>query len=582
MCEPVQNIDQYFVERNNVLFVPIENENYTENSLAIMNRGEVNDKLAKSITTLNRNVIEINSGIGGLSVALMDFYKTAKVYFYESNDVYQKILRNNLEKYKFPTIKYKIFDQFRSIPIDFKNSVIVINLHKDCRDSSIDYEKILQDNYQNIRNVIIVTNNKKDLKETISKYNCQIKEYEGNYLQFCKPIIEEKEEVDIENIPKTIPRYENNNFFKNPSSWKEELRKFIKKTLSIITNNEIILDKMTSDEAMVIWIRAFTSDLWDPNPENNYQILEYFGDYVMKLTFNDFLLKENPDLSESQATSLLRTYVSKIVQGSISNKLGFPRYIRSPIEVSTSVAEDILESFFGGLMSIADKVFRQGMGYGLAYNFVTYIYTEIEPIDISRGIDPNKTLVKNIFNRLEWSSDPKDYESFENIGDKWTFMLTWPLKARNFLKTKNITSDVLVVVRDFRTQKAAESSAYSEAISILNNLGITTEFSIKEQEKRRQKGQNQFARLYRQALDKAATQGYIELDFKFPTPSSNKKDSKRYIYMSGQDSEGKSNSMLILPIDNSIKFNSKFERENYWKIYALGYYIKYNVHEFPR
>lgn len=577
-----QNIDQYFVERNGVKFSPVEDRNYTNDSLAVMQKGDLYDKLADSITRLGVDIIEVNPGIGGLSFALLDWYKTRQVSLYESNRIYQDILRNNLEAYKFPRNKYQLFNEFRTVPVSSRNVILVINLQRDCRDSFPNYPVILKRNQTKVKSVVVISNDPEKLVSNVEGYACVSKAVGDLNIQICQPIRKEILEVDVEKIPETNPRYEQAIFFQNPSKWQEELRSFIRNLLSIITKNEKILEGLTSDKAMEVWTRAFTSDLWNPKPEANYQILEYYGDTVMKITFDAFLLKENPELDEAQATSLRIAYVSKIVQGAISNKLDLPKHIRSPIEVSTSVAEDLLEAFFGALMTVGDTVFKQGMGYGLAYNFTKYLYTSIYPVDISKGVDPNKTQVKNIYNRLEWGKDPGDFEVYEQSEDQWTLTLKWPAAARSFVRDKGISSDILVVSSNNRTVKAAESRAYQMAIDRLSQLGITTEFSIREQKRRQERGQSQFSELYRQGLTQAVAQGYTDFEFEWPIPSADKKRPRRYVQMQGRLPDGDLIPLVTLPIDTSLTFRNNKEYQEYWKSYALGYYIKYGSQEYPQ
>ena len=576
MCEPtkqLQNIDQYFVKRNAISINPLDKINYLENALAIMNTGNHNDKLADSINSLSNNIIEINPGIGGLSMALLDWFKTKQLIMYENNKIYQSILRNNLEQYKFPSNNYQILDNFNTVPNNIRDIILVINLHKDCVDKPFEYITTLKKNRYKIKYAFIIGLSEDKFTENIDGYTSQIKKTETINIQTCVPIKMEKKELDINDISEIKPEYESKIFYTSPQRWRDELKKFIYKTLQLILTNTQILNMLTSNMAMDIWVRAFTSDYWDPDPTKNYQILEYYGDSVMKETFDGFLLKQNPDLDEAQATQLRITYVSKIVQNNISKKLGLPRYMRTPTTISTSVAEDLLEAFYGALMTVGDTVFKQGMGYGLAYNLTKYIYTNIYPIDTSKSSDPNKTQVKNIFNKLEWGKDTQDFINEEQYNDQWTFTLLWPPNAKPLLQSKNIRSEILVTTKGHRTVKAAESKLYKLAIDRLNQLGITLEYANSQQKKSKKKD-NQYQELYDQAADGV----YTDLKFEFIMGYMGKK----YIQLQGTLPDDTIISLITLPIDDSIKFTKNHMLEQYWKIYILAYYIKYGKQEYPQ
>ena len=115
-------------------------------------------------------------------------------------------------------------------------------------------------------------------------------------------------------------------------------------------------------------------------------------------------------------SELKSKYISKAFQAQVGWKLGFEKWVRIRVEKTTNIAEDLLESYFGGLLRVADTVFKFGAGYGLTYNMVVKIF---EGITIDRALSKGrpKTQMKEIFEKLHWGVPVETFEQGMEYND---------------------------------------------------------------------------------------------------------------------------------------------------------------------
>lgn len=156
---------------------------------------------------------------------------------------------------------------------------------------------------------------------------------------------------------------------KNPARELNELRLFLRGTLSKVFDKSDV-DLLLTDENMnSYWMPAFTHRSYDPTPDRNYEKLEYWGDSALKLAFRNFLATTYKDLNESELSNLSNHYMSTEEQASLSSNLGLPKYIRSYVPMTRGIEEDLLESFYGALYSIS--------GMDAVSAVTNYLYREV-------------------------------------------------------------------------------------------------------------------------------------------------------------------------------------------------------------
>lgn len=162
-----------------------------------------------------------------------------------------------------------------------------------------------------------------------------------------------------------------------PKDYNKKLQSFIHSLLSNLESNESMLTKLSNSE---LWEVAFTHETFNPNPGENYEILEKIGDAAMKLAFTEYLYDRVEGIDESEISELQTFYLSKIEQARLSNKLNLSDHLLIVIKKSINTSEDILESFFGALFLSGNQI-KPAYGYLLCFNMIVFLFDDIELLD---------------------------------------------------------------------------------------------------------------------------------------------------------------------------------------------------------
>lgn len=333
-------------------------------------------------------------------------------------------------------------------------------------------------------------------------------------------------------------------FYVSPKKWVSDLNKFLFDDIlpqAIIPNfldlspqdkviqinnpkNLEILTKLTSPEVMDMWKMSFTSKRWDPNEDKNYEQLEYIGDSVMRLAFDTLVIEKHPQLKEAELTPLRIHYLSKAEQAKIATELKLHDFVRTPMSIDRSIQEDLLESLFGALYMIGNKVFKRGMGYGLTYNLLVSIFKTIK-IDLQYVNSSYVTLIKNIYEQGGWAIQDEiaKYEGYEQneVSKAWTVTLQYPPALAKYLKlnsSKGSKHDEYLIVETGFGKKLTKEKAYHLAYEKLRDeFKITTESAAKIA-KERERNNPDLVSYYPDALNRAEIEGFK--DIYFPKASS--------------------------------------------------------------
>ena len=328
--------------------------------------------------------------------------------------------------------------------------------------------------------------------------------------------------------------------------WKENLRNFLKNNLlSNVLTDPKALDKMVNEEAMKIWSIAFTHESYNPNVGENYEELELYGDEIMAACYVKFLMYNYPGFTRSEISNLRTHYISKPFQAPLSRKLGLGDFVRTRFSKSTHVYEDVLESFFGALEMVGDKVFKFGTGMGLAYNMIVFLYENVE-IERVYSLENPKTRVKELFEKMGWIQPKlKEFVPEEVIDDgagNITFIISLTPSGVEYLKNKGVSITTPVIARTVAsTKKLASDEAYIMAIKTLESYGLEVDVTNKK-EKKGLKGLNtpEFAPYVEAISKRLKSEGYEKFYFfehhgKGITPGTTAK----YIQLIGVDKNGR-------------------------------------------
>lgn len=291
-------------------------------------------------------------------------------------------------------------------------------------------------------------------------------------------------------------------------AWMNSLRDHLYNVvLPLAEKDDVLRAQLVDQNAMMVWMKAFTHESYNPNIGENYEEFEKLGDSVMKAAFIQFVMEKYPTAAKDQLSNLQMEYVSKPFQAKIANDLKLPLFIRSNIKTDMSSAEDLTESLFGALFTIADMNFRVGAGWVLARNLLINLYDSVD-------LDPNKVMINNVnrikeaFEKFKWGTV---IGTTSSEGTFTTFTIRIPSSAPNDLRAVGITlNDTIIGVGKGNTKKVAKLNAYKVAVENFTKFGI---LSYIDNLKKQEFNSPQFLPYKEKAFEKMRRQGLVELTY---------------------------------------------------------------------
>lgn len=188
----------------------------------------------------------------------------------------------------------------------------------------------------------------------------------------------------------------------------DTFRTFIRSILQKGKMKEAYIDLLTDEESMKIYDQVFTHPTVDP--EINYEFYEILGDQTVNKAIVWYVSRRFPQLHCPTGVKIISrlkiNLVSKKTFADIGYKLGMWEFVSADEETRQNrlkkVLEDVFEAFFGATESILDSRVRNGVGYAICYNIISYLFSDI-PISLKYEdlYDP-KTRVKETF---DWHRD---------------------------------------------------------------------------------------------------------------------------------------------------------------------------------
>jgi len=448
------DLEAYFGQRNQRRFNPQVNVNYTLPDLETMATRQEADQIATIITSLFEEPFTVSlypGGLGGIVFSLAESPRVAKIFVSEPNYNLRQLLSNNLTSYAL-TDKVTITPNYERE----ESSVLVLDL---IQDPKLDIINILQEN----------------------KFPVYAFRVVNNYTSFQQPgyvcTLEETGNPKTNLLVCTAQTKEGKGEFLDvDETWLDGFIVFIDKILSRIITSKDERQDYLRENLLGFWIQAFTNKTIDLN--FNYDVLEMFGDRLMKASFADYLIQRIPGIVEKELTELQNYYLTTIPQSNLARNLGFAPYIRVVGEVKAKVLEDVLEAFFGALFRVSEEV-AGGRGYYNVFSMIVSLYKE-EPLEkqlevVKAGRD--KTVFIQSLAKLHLGQPTEDYYEQDNLV---YFTLTLSNEAREFFQTHGMNVPKVVGHGVGNSKRSAESNAYSEALSLLREKGVTPEW-IEEQ-----------------------------------------------------------------------------------------------------
>jgi dsRNA-specific ribonuclease len=534
--ELIKHIDTFFGVRNGIKGEPIENVNYTIETLTYMTPHNRADEITQMIVdrmdsmgyTAPHGLFECCAGMGGNTLSFLEHPAIKWVVSYEINPDRREMLRRNINMYQMGAKSYVQDEAFNGIPDSHKDVVLYFDppwLPDDIpgdKSSEADYllegikigDKTLEQWIAECRNcAMVVMRVPPNYKlKPIPNFDIEEIKIRKSLLIFVTPrSLQPKKSLAITRsvLPEGVEESER--------EWYEGLRGFIYNLLSMIIPDPNAREAMVSDEAMKVWVPCFTHESYDRNMGSNYEELELVGDHAMEYNFMMYLYLSNKGYNRSQLSELKSNYMSKPYQAKIGQKFGLGHWVRIVTALNTHVFEDLLEAFFGGLNIVGDKVFKFGAGNGLCFNMILKIFENVE-LNKEKAVSKPKSKIKELFETLpwgpqgvskeEWKAGAKPVtEIMKNDDGSFTVTISYTPEALQWLLTMGINVPPLLSTATGSTETVAFEEGYKLALDKIRGLGITDDW-IKQWRKTRDWSKPELAVYIEAIQNKTKAEGY--------------------------------------------------------------------------
>ena len=509
----LQYLDSYFGIRNNIKGDPKENINFSLETLTYMTSHNRADQITdvivnrmKQIGSTNFGLFEVCAGIGGNTMSFLDNPAVQWVVSYELRPERREMLKRNINMYNL-AVNNRSFvpnEGFTGVPANYKGVVLYfdppwlpdhIKGHESTKDQYILHGMKIGDKTleqwiaASPHSAMVVVRVPPGYRlGEVPGWDIDTQLLKNSLVIFATPKTNRVKAVTTQPIksvvtersqPGTTQPTQHNlpiGVSENERGWYEGLRNYLKKTLTIIIPSAPHREYMVNEEAMKIWVTCFTHESFNPNVGMNYEELELVGDHSMEFNFVKYMYLTMPKITRSELSELKSKYISKVFQAQVGAKMGLDKWIRTRVEINTHVNEDLLESFFGGLDTVGDKVFKFGAGAGLAYNMILKIF-EDTPIDRNLGKRGHpKTQMKETFEKLHWGVPVETFQEGSMYGDVRATISFTP-EAMSSLATLGVKIKSRTLASESgSSKKVAFDNAYKVALNRVRELGITDEW----------------------------------------------------------------------------------------------------------
>ena len=510
--------DKYFPPRNDKTPTLVEGQNYTK---ALLNSSITAETANEIATQINKSMVgrrpfmiyQTNSGIGVLTLALLENPDVELVVAYEDEEDQRTMLQNNIKAFGFGEKAQVPNTAFDHIPMIDKDSVLVMNIKTNMATFNLESFKETLESAR-IASLVAVLAPRSFTYPVIEGYSCeqfQLKSSSDLKLHVCVPEYSWLGETVLEGKMSA----------KEETQWKNDLREFLRTLLTpIFSKKPEYLDKILTPEAMKRWTVAFTEKSYNEKLGENYEQLEALGDKALDFIFYQYVLDRYPNMDEHQLTQLKKNYISKDYQGPLSTKLGLVKWIRVLHQhINLDIREDVFESFFGALVMNCTKLIGRGSGENYGYNFILSIFNELPDLHPEEDA---KTQVLQTFEKIGIQPHPRPIEVETTEG--WEVHLN--PAAYRFFKQYNITlpsvlgrgvrpREVSMETSSVKDKNLILADAYKQALETLNSQGVTRDF-VEDLRYKRDFDKPYLRPFYDKALTRAKKAGYVKL--KFVTP----------------------------------------------------------------
>lgn len=327
----------------------------------------------------------------------------------------------------------------------------------------------------------------------------------------------------------------------------KEFQTFIYTLLSNFMSEKQAL-RYVDQDGMNNFIEAFTHK--SVNPAVNYERMETLGDAMLKAVFPRYVIQRFENIDSATINNLNSTYMAKAYQGSLSDRLGFRQWIRTPIR-TLHIREDAFESFVGALLRVSDLKDNEAIGYINIKNFIIWLFKDIK-IDLE-DIAPKKTFIDQTFKRLNLGKAELIFTKQER--GNWASQLQIDLRALNFFASKGIDLPSNLGVGSGKTQTETSVNTYDDAYKRLKSAGINLAWVEAEKDKR-DKSDPRFREYIMDATLNAKKLGFDDIYFVNPITT----ETEAVVNLLGYNSKTNEEKIIYsVKVEKGSEFNARVE-----------------------
>lgn len=187
----------------------------------------------------------------------------------------------------------------------------------------------------------------------------------------------------------------------------------------------IVKDVKLDRDDMEIFAKAFTHPDANPDPKQNFEVLETLGDNLANKCVLWYLSSRFPQLNGPHGIDIMTKMKINIIQTSgystIAHELGFYDFISAQRNLSVTdtrkLLEDVFEATFAAIELVLDRKYKRGMGFIVCYRLLSMIldkkdirisYEEI--VDARTRLKETFDLYKNIKVKFETRCKANDQD----------------------------------------------------------------------------------------------------------------------------------------------------------------------------
>lgn len=333
--------------------------------------------------------------------------------------------------------------------------------------------------------------------------------------------------------------------------WKTKLLKFLDQFLAPVIKTPETRAKILESKW---WPMAFM--LPTTNASENYQILEFQGDMLIKGFMGNYLIDKVENHDANSLSNLSNFYVANERWEPISDKVGFPdhMYVPKGTRVPGAAKADVFEAFFGALYRAGNEV-RPNFGYPVAHSMFYHLMNIYLKIDLRKARGAPKTIVNQIFSRFQirnkelaaipndlrkkvstlveiYSSSPERVFSLYLRTAQVEFLEQHGINltpVRNYARTMeearrnqfphapplNRNEGELLLGQAKGEKGVSEPIAYDIAERMLESVGVTTDWAM-QLKREMDVSDTHLSDIYPEAMEIAKELGYSGLYFEYP------------------------------------------------------------------